>query len=75
MDTMKKSFVQKLKARVDKFTADDGAAVSKSVAVYVEHVHDKFTQVSVQTSKSSACNLVIGKDGSIKKVPKKFVPQ
>jgi len=47
MDIMEKSIIQKSEARVDKFAADDGAVVSTSVAVDVEHVHDEFTQVSV----------------------------
>ena len=74
MDIMERSIVQKLEARVDKFAADDGAVVSTSVAVDVEHVHDEITQVCVRASKSSAYNFVIGKGGSMKRVPKIFFP-
>ena len=72
MDIMERSIVQKLEARVDKFAADDGAVVSTSAAVDVEHVHDEITQVSVRASKSSAYNVFIGKGGSIKRVPQNF---
>jgi len=72
IDTMEKSLVQKLEARVGKFAADNGAVVNTSANMDNEHVDKEFTKVRVQTSKSSFYNFFISKGGTITKVLKGF---